>query len=80
MKTTKAVTVITTIEDEYKFSLCNLAVGFRQVFFVNDTGYLADQEYFNSMYDQLNKTNKEVLVSTLCTIFNRLYNHVDIYN
>lgn len=78
MKTTKTVTVITTIEDEYKFSLRNLAVGFRQLFFIDTTGYVLDKEYFNSMYDQLNKSNKDFLISTICTIFDNFYHHVDI--
>ena len=78
MKTTKTVTVITTSEDEYKFSLCNLAVGFKQLFFIDTTGYVLDKEYFNSMYEQLNESNKDVLISTICTIFDRFYHKVDI--
>jgi hypothetical protein len=80
MKTTKTVSVVTTIEDEYKFSLCNLAVGFKQLFFIDTTGYIADKEYFNSMYEQLNETNKDVLISTICTIFDNFYHKVDIDN
>lgn len=80
MKTTKTVSVITTIEDEYKFYLRNLAVGFRQVFFIDSDGCIADKEYFNSMYEQLNETNKDVLISTICIIFNRFYHNVDIDN
>ena len=78
MKTTKTVSVVTTIEDEYKFSLRNLAVGFRQLFFIDTTGYVLDKEYFNSMYESLNETNKDVLISTICTIFDRFYHKVDI--
>lgn len=78
MKTTKTVTVITNIEDEYKFSLCNLAVGFKQLFFIDTADHIVDKKYFNSMYEQLNETNKDALISTICTIFNRFYHKVDI--
>lgn len=78
MKTTKTVTVITTIEDGYKFSLRNLAVGFRQLFFIDTAVHIVDKKYFNSMYEQLNETNKDALISTICTIFNRFYHNVDI--